>query len=51
MDLEIIKEFCKNLNTDLLKDLSPEAKKLFIDGSYTCLFQKYGNIKIAEIVL
>jgi hypothetical protein len=51
MDLKIIKEFCKNLNTDLLKDLSPEAKKLFIDGSYTCLFQKYGNIKIAEIVL
>jgi len=51
MDLKIIKEFCKTLDTDSLKDLSPEAKELFIDGSYTCLFQKYGNINIAEIVL
>jgi hypothetical protein len=51
MDLQIIKEFCKTLLTDKLKNLSPEAKELLIDGSYTCLFQKYGNIKIAEIVL
>lgn len=52
MDAKIIEEFCKNYqNTDLLKDLSPVAKELLIDGCYTCLFQKYGNIKIAEIVL
>ena len=51
MEEEIVKEFCKTLNTDLLKHLSPSTKEFFIDSSYTCLFQKYGNIRIAEIIL
>ena len=51
MDIKIIDKFCKTLDTDLLKDISPKSKELLIDGSYTCLFQKYGNIKIAEIIL
>ena len=51
MEEKIVKDFCKTLNTDLLKDISPIAKELLIDSSYTCLFQKHGNIQVAETIL
>ena len=40
---KIIDDFCKNLDPSLLHMLPPEIKEFFIDNSYTCLFQKYGN--------
>ena len=51
MEAEIIRKFCKTLDTRLLDKLSHRAQQLLIDGSYTCLFQKYGNQKAAVIAL
>jgi hypothetical protein len=50
-DSDIIELFCVNKNTELLDKLLPITKKLFIDSSYTCLFQKYGNIELAKKIL
>jgi hypothetical protein len=47
----IIQKFCENLDVNLLDTLSDESQQFFIDGAYTCLFQKYGNKKVAKIVL
>jgi hypothetical protein len=48
---KIIDDFCKNLDPSLLNMLPPEIKEFFIDNSYTCLFQKYGNQAAAKVVL
>jgi hypothetical protein len=48
---KIIDDFCKNLDPSLLHMLPPEIKEFFIDNSYTCLFQKYGNQAAAKVVL
>ena len=50
-DEENIKVFCSTLNVDFLDKLSVSAKEFFIDKSYNCLFQKYGKIELAKIVL
>jgi hypothetical protein len=50
-DEENIDSFCSSLNVDFLDKLSVSAKDFFIDKSYLCLFQKYGKIEIAKIVL
>ena len=47
MEEKIIKEFCKTLDTKLLKNISSETAEFFIDNSYSCLFQKYGNKEAA----
>lgn len=51
MEEKIIQEFCKTLDTTLLKNISSETSEFFIDNSYTCLFQKYGNKAAAETIL
>lgn len=48
---KIIDDFCKNLDPSLLHMLPSEIKEFFIDNSYTCLFQKYGNQAAAKVVL
>lgn len=50
-DKELIKKFCTTKNTDYLNKISERSKKTLIDYSYTVLFQKYGNMEIAKLVL
>ena len=51
MEEKIIEEFCKTLDTKLLKNISSETAEFFIDNSYSCLFQNYGNKEAAETIL
>lgn len=51
MESEIIQEFCDSLDVKLLNQLSQTTQNLLIQGSYTCLVQKYGNQQAAKVIL
>ena len=51
MEDNLMKNFCKTLDTRFIDKLDYITQQLLIDASYTSLFQKYGNQNIAEIIL
>ena len=50
-DKRLIKTFCSTENTKCLENISDFCKRALIDHSYSVLFHKYGNLKIAKLVL
>ena len=46
-----LEKFCSTQDTKFLNNIDEITKLLLIDTSYSCLYQKYGNIQLANKVL
>ena len=46
-----LNNFCSTRDTKFLDKLDESTKFLLIDAAYSCLYQKYGNLELAKIIL
>lgn len=46
-----LKKFCDTKDTKYLKEINYLSQLLLIDVSYSCLFQKYGDLELAKTIL
>lgn len=49
--IHFLEKFCSTKDAKFLDKLDEATKLLLIDTSYSCLYQKYGDLELAKIVL